>query len=139
MTQDMAYAFSGLALHWQCFDMRGAILVRFDCLLRTGELLQLSVADIMTNDQLTFATIILPDTRDEEHGITDSMSVTNAPLIRLLARFIQTKQPGSSVIVQLPQAVRRSLRQLLDDPSLNNLKPYSMRRGRATNLFRAAN
>ena len=121
--------------------MRSAILVNFDCLLRTGELLQLSVADIMANDQRTFTTINLPDTKGEERGITDSKSVTNAPLIRLLARFIQTKQPGGSIIVQLPQAFRRSFRQLLDGLSLNNLllKPYSMRRGGATSLFRTTN
>ncbi len=90
--------------------------MRFDCLLRTGELLQLKVADLMINDQLTFATINFPDTKGE-------------------------KRTGGSVIVQLPQAFRRSLRQLVDGLSLNNLllKPYSMRRGGATSLFRATN
>ena len=63
MTQDMASALSGLALHWQWFDMCVGILIGFDCLLRTGELLQLRVADIMINDHLTFATINLPDTK----------------------------------------------------------------------------
>ena len=58
-----------------------------DGLLRTGELLQLRVADIMMNNQLTFATIDLPDTI----GIRDSVSVTTA-LLRLITRFIQTKQ-----------------------------------------------
>ena len=48
------------------------ILIRFNCLLRTGELLQLGVADIMINDQLTFATINLPDTREKRTGIIDS-------------------------------------------------------------------
>ena len=61
-----------------------------DGLLRTGELLQLRVADIMMNNQLTFATIDLPDTI----GIRDSVSVTTA-LLRLIARFIQTKQPNN--------------------------------------------
>ena len=114
--QDIAYALSSLALHWQWFDMCIEILVGFDCLLCTGELLQLK-------------------------GITDSVSVTNAALIRLLARFIQTKQPGDSIIERLPQAFRRSFRQLVDGLSLNNLlmKPYSMRRGGATSLFRATN
>ena len=89
MTQDMAYALSGLALHWHWVDMSVGILIGFDCLLRTGELLQLRVADIMMNDQLTFATINLPDTKGEKRtGITDSVSVTDAPLIRLLARLI---------------------------------------------------
>ena len=79
------YALSGLALHWHWVDMSVGILIGFDCLLRTGELLQLRVADIMMNDQLTFATINLPDTK----GITDSVSVTDAALMRLLARFIK--------------------------------------------------
>ena len=63
MTQDMAYALSGLALHWQWADMSVGILIGFDCLLRAGELLQLRGADIMMNDQLTFATINLPGTK----------------------------------------------------------------------------
>ena len=60
MTQDMAYALSELALQWHWVDMSVGILIGFDCVLRTCELLQLRVADIMMNDQLTFATINLP-------------------------------------------------------------------------------
>ena len=99
MTQDMAYALSTLALQWHWVDMSVGILIGFDCVLRTGELLQLRVADIMMNDQLTFATINLPDTIGEKRtGITDSVSVTDAPLIHLLARLTQIKQPGDSII-----------------------------------------
>ena len=117
--------------------MSVGILIGFDCLLRAGELLQLRGADIMMNDQLTFATINLPDTKGGKcTGITDSVSVTEAALIRLLARFM-TKQPGDSIIERVPRAFRRCLRQLVDGLSLNNLllKPYSMRRGGATSLF----
>ena len=60
MTQDMAYALSELARQWHWADLSVGILIGFDCVLRTGELLQLRVADIMMNDQLTFATINLP-------------------------------------------------------------------------------
>ena len=114
-------------------------MIEFDCLLRTGELLQLRIADIMMNDQLTFATINLPDTKGEKRtGITDSVSVTDAALIRLIARFIQTKQPGDSIIERVPQAFRRCFRQLVDDLSLNNLllKPYGRKRNNARSLFR---
>ena len=65
MTQEMAYALSGLA-HWHWIDMSVGILIGFDCLPRTGELLQLQIADIMMNDQLTFATINLPDTKSKK-------------------------------------------------------------------------
>ena len=73
-------------------------------------------------------------------GITDSVSVTEAALIRLLARFM-TRQPGDSIIERVPRAFRRCLRQLVDGLSLNNLllEPYSVRRGSATSLFRATN
>ena len=37
-------------------------LIRFDCLLCTGKLLQLRIANIMTKDPGTFATIDLPNT-----------------------------------------------------------------------------
>ena len=84
----MAYALPGLALHWHWVDMSVGILVGSDCLLCTGDLLQLRVADIMMNNQ-PFATINLPDTIGEKRtGITDSVSVTDAALIRLIARFI---------------------------------------------------
>ena len=123
--------------------MSVGILIGFDCLLRAGELLQLRGADIMMNDQLTFATINLPGTKrgKKRTGITDSVSVTDAPLIRLLARLIQIKQPGDSIIKRVPQAFRRCFRQPVDGLSLNNLllKPYSVRRGRATSLFRGTN
>ena len=48
------------------------ILVGFDCLLCTGELLQLKIADSMINDQLTFTT-----KGDKCTGITDSVNVTS--------------------------------------------------------------
>ena len=78
---------------------------------------------------------------EKRTGSTDSVSVTDAPLIRLLARLIQIKQPGDSIIERVPQALRRCFRQLGDGLSLNNLllKPYSMRRGGATSLFRGTN
>ena len=60
MIQDIAYALSELARQWHWADLSVGILIGFDCVLRTGELLQLRVADIMMNDQLTFATINLP-------------------------------------------------------------------------------
>ena len=91
------------------------ILVGFDCLLCTGKLLQLKIADSMINDQLTLATVNWADTKGEKcTGITNSVNVTNTVLIRLLARFIQTKQPDDSIIAQLPQASRSSFRQLAD-------------------------
>ena len=68
MTQDMAYALSRLALHWQRADMSVGILIGFDCLLRVGELPRLRGADIMMNDQLTLATINLPDTNKGENA-----------------------------------------------------------------------
>ena len=53
--------------------------------------------------------------------------MTDAALIRLIARFIQTKQPGNSIIERVPQALRRCFRQLVDELSLNDLllKPNS--------------
>ena len=59
--------------------------------------------------------------RRKTPGIANSVSVTNAALIRLIARFIQIKQPGNSIIERVPQALRRCLRQLVDKLSLNDL------------------
>ena len=72
-----------VAVHWQELDK--CTLVAFNCLLRTGELLQLRIADTMMNNLLTFANVDLPDTI----GIMDSVSAATA-LLRLIARFIQT-------------------------------------------------
>ena len=51
------------------------------------------------------------------------------------------REPGDSIIEQVPQAFRRCFRQLVDGLSLNNLllKPHSMKRGDATSPFRATN
>ena len=103
MAQDMAYAPAELALHGHRADMSVGTLVGLDCLLRTGELLQLRIANIMMNDQLTFATIDLPDTINEGlTGITDAFSKTDAALTHLLAHFIQTKHPSNSIIERVP-------------------------------------
>ena len=104
------------------------ILIRFNCLLRTGELLQLGVADIMINDQLTFATINLPDTRGKTHR---HHRLNNTQMQHSSATWHKFHH-------QRPQAFRRGFRQLVDGLSLNNLllKPYDQ--GDATSLCRAA-
>ena len=142
MTLEMAHGLAGLALHWQWFDMCIGILVAFDCLLRTGELMQMRVGDIMINASLNFATINLPDTKGEKRtGVTDSVSITDPLLVRLLARFIQDKLPGDLIVQRQSQTFRRCFKQLVDGLYLYNLllKPYSMRRGGATSLFRNTN
>ena len=40
--------------------------------------------------------------------------MTDPALIRLIARFIQTKQPGNSIIEQMPQAFRGCFQQLVE-------------------------
>ena len=69
----------------------------------------------------------------------NSVNVTSTMAIRLWARFLQTKQPDGSVIVQLPQVFCRVFPQLPDEVSINNLlrSPYGMRRVGATRQFRA--
>ncbi len=69
VTQDMAYALSGLALHWHWIDMSVGILLGPDRLLRTGKLLQLRIADSVRNDQQTFATINWPDARENAQAL----------------------------------------------------------------------
>ena len=61
--------------------------------------------------------------------------------IRPLARFVQTRLPGNSTIVQLPQAVCSNFRRWADELSLNDFlrKPHSVKRGSATSQSQATN
>ena len=95
-------------------DMSVGTLIRFDCLLCTGKLLQLRIANIMTKDPVTFATIDLPDTIKKRcTGITDTVSKTDAALTHLLTCFMQTKHSSKAVIKRVPQTLHRCLRQLV--------------------------
>ena len=139
---DMCNALAGLALLWKWPDMAVAILVAFDCLLRTGELINLKAGDIIFNTAYTFASINLPDTKGEKRtGITDSITIEQPQLVRLLARHVQHMLPGYGIVTRSPAAFRTSFRELVHGLSLHNLfiRPYSLRRGGATTLFRNAN
>ena len=91
---NLAWALSGLAMHWHWINRSVRILITSDRLPRTGKLQQLRITDSIRKDQLIFATIDLPDTR-RHTGIMDSVSGTDAALSRLITRSVQTQQtPG---------------------------------------------
>ena len=93
--------------------MSVGILVAFDCLLCTGELLQLRIADTMMNNLLTFANVDLPDSI----GIMEPVSKQQLSFVSLHALY------RHSQAIRVPQAFCRCL---IDKFSRNNLvlKPY---------------
>ena len=100
-----------VAVHWQELDK--CTLVAFNCLLRTGELLQLRIADTMMNNLLTFANVDLPDSI----GIMEPVSKQQLSFVSLHALY------RHSQAIRVPQAFCRCL---IDKFSRNNLvlKPY---------------
>ena len=90
----------------------------------------------------TFASINLPDTRGKKRiGITHSITIEQPQLVRLLARHVQHMLPGDGIVTRSPAAFRTSFMELVHGLSLHNLfiRPYSLRRGGATTLFRNTN
>ena len=105
-------------------------------------MLNLKAGDIIFNAAYSFASTNLPDTKGEKRiGITDSIAIGQPQLVRLLARHVQHMLPGDGIVTRSPAAFRTSFRELVHGLSLHNLfiRPYSLRRGGATTLFRNAN
>ena len=85
--QIVAYALSGLALHWHGLDKCIQTLVACDCLLCTGKLLQSAIAHSVINDQLTIAIANWPEAKKAKNS-QDTVNMTNTVLIGLLAHFM---------------------------------------------------
>ena len=132
---DVVLAMAGAALQRGWLDMAVGLLLAFQALLRTGELLNLTCGDFQFGkvNCVVFLGLTKGGRRRNE---SESVVVCDDALISLLRLITEPKQRGER-LVPAPTTFRRRFDTLLRDVGLQDkgYKPYSLRRGGATHTW----
>lgn len=121
-------------------ELACCLLVGFECLLRTGEILQLTMSDFQLGS--SHGIVRLKNTKTgARHGVQEALSISDGPTLDCLRALWQLRR--SLGILNLPlwsssgTKFRQSFAELCNTFGLaqHQFKPYSLRRGGATHLF----
>ena len=131
------FALAELALRRGWRRTAVAILVAAHCLLRTCEITNLSGASVAFSANAQSAVLNLGLTKSGQRtGANESVQVSLPWLAQLLYVCLQSHP----VLIDQPWRFRQEFSTLLDAAGLQhfNFKPYSLRRGGATDLWRTS-
>jgi len=136
------YGLAGHAIAKHAYALAVLLLVGWDCLLRTSELLALTVANITCSPGE--AVVSLPNTKTSQRtGAWEAVSVFKTDIAEWLCFWcnVRRKQQGPHALLWpgTSAAFRKAFESLLAsfDLSEYGFKPYSLRRGGATEYFSA--
>ena len=124
-------------------DMTVMLLLGFFCLLRTGELLQLTVNDFCLGH--SSGLVSLKHTKSgRRDNASEFVSFTDVPTLEAVKQLISLRKEtntGPRLWVHSPSAFRQQFKLLCDhyDLSSHQFRPYSLRRGGATHHFQITN
>ena len=140
LTQTFTQALAGKAFELSRGDIAVALLVAFEALLRTGELLSLTKCNVDIAPDFSTAVLNLGFTKAGSRiGSQESVTIDNSMVVKILAARLSVMQPGDLLLPKGPFEFRRVFKQLLKELHLHDMgfKPYSLRRGGATHHFRS--
>ena len=129
----------GLLLAGQA-HLAAAVVVGFDLVARTGELLNLTTDDVMWSGSGSSALVRLRETKAGFRQGVHQTVVVEEPIVLACLRFLcRGLQPGARLVPVREAAFRRLFSHVAQCVGLLQLgvKPYSMRRGGATFLWQA--
>jgi integrase len=123
-------------------DVGLGVVLAGHCLLRTGELLNLTWGDVELDATLVRGALNLGITKSgARRGVAESVSITQPWLVAMLYTYRRhhNKQPGDRFISSTSSAFRRVFAAALRILGWQDwgFMPYSLRRGGATELWRA--
>lgn len=120
--------------------MSALLLLSFHCLLRTGELLALYPSDLLLGEDSGI--VSLQSTKSGKcNAATEAISITDTVTLEAVRNLLASRKALTSNNFPLwnssPAAFRRRFAQLCNIFGLDHLqfRPYSLRRGGATDLF----
>eukprot|EP00438_Fugacium_kawagutii_P018349 Skav224070 [mRNA] locus=scaffold432:52613:53713:+ [translate_table: standard] len=138
MPKEVLFSMVGYALFKQQPDMALTLLLGFHGLLRTGELLSLTKKDIAISKPKGPAVISLGLTKaGKRQGAAESITVHVEDVCRRLYQWVHTSRRLS--LAGPPHKWRSSFSHILTALGFRDwdFRPYSLRRGGATDSFRA--
>lgn len=94
-----AVALAGLALKAQCCDVAVSMLVAFHCFLRTAEMRNLTVGDVLLGHANRHTTVVLSRSQTGlRKGIQENVSVTDPMLVAALVKVMANRRPGERLM-----------------------------------------
>jgi len=138
----MAEALAGILIHWSWIEEGALVLLLHHGLLRTMEGLNSRCGDFIFQLPLLKAHLSLPDTKtSKRHGRSESVSLYDAKVVKLLAMLCENRQPGDKVYPGSAATFRKRLGLALSALGMADLdiQVQSMRRGGATDYFKLTN
>ena len=137
LSQEHMFGIAGWFFSRNQPHMASACIIGFAGLLRTGELLQLKVADVVNTPEGVVLHLGETKTAKRKMMIDETVVISDTLSILLLSRLICNKQPGDFAFQHSPQRFRTNWNLMKSNLGLSSYKilPYSLRRGGATWYF----
>jgi integrase len=138
LTADYTLVLAGKALRLEQPRIAVALMVGFQCLLRTGELLGLSKRDCLFQNNGVVLNLGL--TKSGQRRVEcETVVLDDHRLTACLHRLLRPLHPDARLVNVSGPAFRTIFRQLVADAQLPlPFKPYSLRRGGATHHYTSA-
>lgn len=142
LTVYLVEAMAGLAMSHNEPQVATALMLGFYGLLRTGELLKLSAQDFSIGKSPRVLVINLGLTKGgARQGALESVTVDNLTVVNMVDVFCKRSSRGDKLLPKGNAHFRMTFNQLLKELCLDDwgFRPYSLRRGGATEHFRRFN
>ena len=142
LTEDLVWALMGFFFASRQDDMAIITGVMFHCILRTVEGTTLTKADIALGRAGKSGTVNLGWTKSAQRtGAREAVTITDPLIIRLLQAYLDGLEPEDRLMQRPDREYRSLFAAALSHLGLREweFKPYSLRRGGATHLFRMGN
>jgi hypothetical protein len=142
LTLDLLKAMCGVCFNWGWPELASSLLIGFFGFLRTGELLFLRKNDIAIADDFSSIVLNLGSTKSGSRiGVNESVTFQEPFVAQVAAAQMLTLMPGDAIISYSQATFRDRFNQVLEHLNLVDFgfKPYSLRRGGATFIFRESN
>ena len=130
----MAY----ICLDWDCWDVGLVALLAYHCVLRTHEAVTVKASQFTWSTSNLSGHLSLPDTKGTSRkGAIEGVSITCPSLVACLVCATSKLLAGDTLLRRSPAQFRACFAKAVLNLQLDgNFKPYSCRRGGATNFFR---
>ena len=140
LTAVLVRGMSALALNRGQLELATCLILGFHALLRTGELLTLRGTDFLVGKTHALLRLELTKT-GRRRAVSEAISIQDEIVLLLLTTLLQVRKDKGCLEAflwtQSHQAFRQNFKKLCHDFGLDHLqfRPYSLRRGGATDFF----
>ena len=138
LTTDLLMGFCGRAFEWRQPIFAWLLIVGFTLFLRTGELMNLRVQDIVLSTKT--GVVYLPSTKGAKRHLLplERVEISEAVTVIALRALLKHKAPGDYLWPQSRQAFMTLWHDLVASLHLQDcgFYPYSLRRGGASTAYR---